>query len=450
MCEAIDHPSGHGGIAGVTGRAGAGIRAAEEAEMKRSKGVMLVVTATLVAGGPERTTAQELPPDSVATTFVTDTIDDFGAVGGVVVDGLGYVYIADFRNAVWRLTPDGTLTKFADGLYGASGNAIGPRGDLYQSSFNGNFVSRISRTGEVERWADEGLSGPVGIAAAPDGTLFVVNCSAGSVARVAPDRSVSEFARHDAMACPNGITFDDRGDLYVVSFNDTRILKVTPDGSVTVFTDVPGAGGNGHITFARGAFFVTKLRGNQVYRVQRDGTVAVLAGTGAAGTVDGPALEAAFTRPNGIGASPSGDVLWVNDLTEGQGLGQGVSVVSLRRIRVMSLGDVLRALPTDVGEEALGKAHAAYHRSRPGEDSSAGAIALAYQWLSSGRVVQGVALFELNAELFSSDANAQFHFGEAYRYTGRPERAAAQYRRVLEIDPTHPNARARLAEVSSG
>jgi hypothetical protein len=69
--------------------------------------------------------------------------------------------IADFRNAVWRLSPDGEVEKFADGLCGASGNAIGPRGYLYQSSFNGNFVSRISRTGEVETWVDEGLAEPV-------------------------------------------------------------------------------------------------------------------------------------------------------------------------------------------------------------------------------------------------------------------------------------------------
>jgi sugar lactone lactonase YvrE len=414
----------------------------------RKTALRIVWTVAAVVGCVRPVAGQAVPPDSVSTVFVTDTIDDFGAVGGVAVDGLGYVYIADFRNAVWRVTPDGTLSKFADGLYGASGNTIGPRGYLYQSSFNGNYVSRISRTGEVETWADEGLSGPVGIAAAPDGTLFVVNCTGGTVARVGPDRSVSEFARHDAMACPNGITFDDRGDLYVVSFNDTRVLKITPDGAVSAFADVPGAGGNGHITFTRGAFYVTKLRGNQVFRVQRDGTVSVLAGTGEAGTRDGAALEAALTRPNGIAASPSGGELWVNDLTEGQGLGQGVSVVSLRRIRLVSLQDVLVALPEDVGPEGLRAAHRAYHAVRAGEDSSAGAIALAYQWLSGGRVADAVTLFELNAEHFPGDANAVFHLGEAFRYTGRRELAADQYRRVLELDPDHANARSRLADVT--
>lgn len=393
---------------------------------------------------------QALPPDSVTTVYVTDTIAEYGAVGGVVADGLGYVYAADFRNAVWRLSPDGEVTKFADGLYGASGNAIGPRGYLYQSSFNGNFLSRISRTGEVETWVDEGLSGPVGIAAAPDGTLFVVNCTGASVSRIAPDRTVSEFARHPKMACPNGITFDDRGDLYVVNFNDPAVLRITPDGEVSEFAQVPGAGGNGHIAFARGAFFVTQLRGNQVFRVQRDGTVSVLAGTRTAGTDDGPALEATFTRPNGIAVSPSGNELWINDLTSGQGLGIGVSVVSLRRIRLMSLSDALNALPQGADVEAVGERYRAYHESRPGEDSSAQAITVGYAWLTAGRVAQSIELFRLNAEANPENANALFHYGESHRYTGSPQLAAEQYRKVLALDPDHANASARLTQVTGG
>jgi len=412
----------------------------------------MVLAAGLVVAGmlasADSGAGQTIPPDTVTTVFTTDTIPDFGAVGGVAVDALGYVYVADFRNAVWRLSPEGELTKFADGLYGSSGIAVGPAGDIYQSSFYGNFVSRISRAGDVETWVDSGLNGPVGVAVAPDGALFVVNCTGGSISRVAPDRGVTEFARHDLMACPNGITFDDRGDLYVVNFNNTKILRVTPDGAVTEFADVPGAGGNGHITFTRGAFFVTKLRGNQVFRVQRNGEYAVLAGTGVAGEGDGPALDATFTRPNGIATGPSGSTLWVNDLSQGQGLGLGVSVVSLRRIRVVALADVLLALGPTAGPDQIRTAYASYHTARKGEDSSAGAIALGYQWLSGGRVAEAVTLFQLNAESFSDDANAQFHFGEAYRYTGRPAQAAEQYRKVLALNPAHPSAAARLSEVS--
>jgi len=70
-------------------------------------------------------------------------------------------------------------------------------------------------------YVDEGLNGPEGIAASPEGELFVVNCSPGTISRVATDLTVTMFGTIELMTCPNGITLDDRGDLYVVSFNDT-------------------------------------------------------------------------------------------------------------------------------------------------------------------------------------------------------------------------------------
>lgn len=410
----------------------------------------LALWTVVAAAAPPALAAQAMPPDTVTTVYATDTISGYGAVGGVAVDGLGYVYVADFRNAVWRLSPDGDLTLHADGLYGASGNTIGPRGYLWQSSFNGNYVSRISRTGEVETWVDEGLSGPVGIAAAPSGELYVANCSSGTIARIGTDRSVSEFARSELLACPNGITFDDRGDLYVVSFNNTKVVRVAPDGSVTEIAEIPGAGGNGHVTFAAGALYVTKFRGNRIFRVLRDGTWSVVAGTGEPGEADGPALEATFTRPNGIDAGPGGKELWINDLTTGPGLGLGVNVVSLRRLRLVALSDVLAGLSADADATELERAYAAYHASRPGLDTSRDAIALGYQWMTVGRVGQGMRLFALNAASYPDDANAQFHYGESFRYTGQPERAAVQYRLVLELQPDHPTARAMLAAVSGG
>ena len=388
------------------------------------------------------------PVDSVTTVFDSDSIPGFGAVGGVVSDALGYVYVADFRNALWRLSPDGELSLFADGFYGASGNAVGPMGYIYQSSFNGNYVSRISRTGDVETLASEGLAGPVGIAVAPDRNAYVVNCTGGFVARITPEGTVTEFARSPLMACPNGITFDDRGDLYVVNFNNTKVLKVDQAGVVTEFADVPGAGGNGHITFARGAFFVTKFRANQVLRLGRDGSVRVLAGTGQAGTEDGPAVSATFTRPNGISVGPRGHTLWVNDLVSGQGLGIGVSRVALRRIRLATLPDVLAGLDPSAGVDAVRSAYTDYHASRPDEDTSAEAVTQGYQWMSSGRIQQAIALFALNAESFPDNAAAWFHLGESYRYTGQNDLAAEHYRKALTLQPEYPQASARLTEVS--
>lgn len=413
--------------------------------MRRAVGVMMLGVA--MGGAAEAGSAQALPPDTLSTVFDGDTIPGMGAVGGVAVDALGFVYVADFRNTVWRYTPGGRVEKYSDGFYGASGNAVGPRGELYQSSFNGNYVSRIERDGTVETWV-EGLSGPVGISVGADGSLFVCNCSANTIVRVAPDRTVSTFAEGPLFACPNGITRDDRGDLYVVNFGNTEVVRITPDGSASSFTQVPGAGGNGHIAFARGGFYVTKFRGHRVFRVERDGSFAALAGTGVQGESDGPATTAQMSQPNGIAVSPSGADLWVNDLVAGNGVNGGYARSTLRRIRLVTMSSMLAG--TEAGPENVEAAFRAYRTARPQEDTSVETIQLAYTLFVGPRAPDAVRLFQLNAAEFPDDPNSQYHLGEAYRYIGRAEQAAEQYERVLELDPDHALATQRLTVVRGG
>ena len=89
-----------------------------------------------VLAGPTDAVAQG---DRVRT--LTDTLP--AAVGGVTVDRAGMIYIADFRETVWKVTPDGQASVFATGFYGASGNAIDSRGNLFQSNFYGNYISKV-------------------------------------------------------------------------------------------------------------------------------------------------------------------------------------------------------------------------------------------------------------------------------------------------------------------
>ncbi len=154
---------------------------------------------------------------------LTDTLP--GAVGGVAVDRIGTVYVADFRESVWKVTPDGRASVFATGLYGASGNTIDSKGNLLQSNFSGSYISKINRFGDHEILADSGLSGPVGITVDPDDNAFVTNCTNNTISRVSAGGRVSTFATGDFFNCPNGITRDGQGNIYVVNFSDERMIN---------------------------------------------------------------------------------------------------------------------------------------------------------------------------------------------------------------------------------
>jgi len=87
-------------------------------------------------------------------------------VGGVTIDLIGNIYVADFADDVWKITPEGDRQLYATGFYGSSGNVIDNEGNLLQSSYYGDTITRIDRKGNTSPFvsAGSGLSGPVGLA----------------------------------------------------------------------------------------------------------------------------------------------------------------------------------------------------------------------------------------------------------------------------------------------
>lgn len=81
---------------------------------------------------------------------------------------------------------------------------------------------------------------------------------------------------------------------------------------MSTIATIPGAG-NGHLVFRDGALWVTAKAARQIYRVDLDGTLERVAGSGERGEADGPALQATLARPNGVALSPDGRFLYWND-----------------------------------------------------------------------------------------------------------------------------------------
>lgn len=404
-------------------------------------GVLLLAGPLAAQGGPRG--------DRVRT--VTDTL--VGAVGGVTVDGLGAIYVADFGERVYKVRPDGRWEVFAEGLYGSSGNAIDSKGRLLQSEFTGDRIARVDRDGTVTTFA-EGLAGPVGIAVGDDDELFVCNCRSNSIAQVSPEGVVSTFAESDLFRCPNGITRADDGTLYVVNFSDGRLLAVDPDATVRELAVLPG-GGNGHVTMARGDLYATSFRGHRLYRITTDGEVTHVAGTGTPGEVDGPALESSFTWPNGIAAGPTQDRLYVNDFINRFPPtieAPPVPKSTVRQLTLAAFWERLAAIRSSDGIEAM-RAFYREWKSNPGTASLFTEIevnAYGYALMNGGDLEGALALFELNAESYPNSFNTWDSWAEALAAAGRTDEAIRYYEKSLELNPGNDNARERLAELRGG
>jgi DNA-binding beta-propeller fold protein YncE len=235
------------------------------------------------------------------------------AVGGVTIDLVGNIYVADFGDFVWKITPEGERQVFASGLYGASGNAIDNEGSLLQSNYYGNSIVKIDRTGQTKSFVSSGLSGPVGIAVnSQTGDVYVANCRGNSIGKIATDGTVSSFARSDLFSCPNGISFDREGNLYAVNFRDNKMLKIDPHGLVTPFATI-SAKGLGHLCFSKDRFYVTAFQSHEIYEVRLDGTSNRILGNGQRAVVDGRGAKAQLSFPNGIACHPWARRLYINE-----------------------------------------------------------------------------------------------------------------------------------------
>ncbi|MDX1396250.1 MAG: tetratricopeptide repeat protein [Gemmatimonadota bacterium] len=426
-----------------------------EVEPVASRSIVAILVAAIAAGAATLSapaSAQTAP--GVAAGARVSTVGDtlVGAVGGVSVDALGFIYSADFRETVYRIHPDGRAEVFATGLYGASGNAVDARGNLYQASFNGHHITRIDRHGDQEIVV-EGLAGPVGVAWTPE-ALYVCNCQANTISRAVPRGEVTTFAESPLFACPNGITRAPDGNLYVVNFGDDRVLRVSPDGEVSEFARLPG-GGNGHITFARGDLYATSFRGHRVYRVGLDGQVTLFAGTGAAGEMDGPALEATFTFPNGIAAGAAGDRLYINDYINRSPPGLAIPPVPKSTVRVVKLPSISDVMAAALRAGGIERLEAAY-RDFKTAPATAGLFteievnAVGYALMGAGNLAAAKKVFELNAESYPNSWNVWDSLAEVHMNAGDGERAIELYEKSLALNPSNTNATRMIARIEGG
>ncbi len=182
-------------------------------------------------------------------------VADVGAfVLGLALDGEGRVY-ACAGPAVVRITPaDGTSETYTTGtdeepLRTPNYPAFGRDGSLYvtdSGTWDGDDgrVYRVAPGGECEVWTRALTQFPNGCCLAPDGNaLLVVQSTDPGVWRVPieADGSAGEPEQVCALpgTVPDGVAYDEDGRLYVGCYRPDHIYRVDVDGTVALIADDP-------------------------------------------------------------------------------------------------------------------------------------------------------------------------------------------------------------------
>ena len=255
---------------------------------------------------------------------------------------------------------DGPLAKARLGL--AYGIRFTTAGDLVVSDTVNNVIRQISLgKGTVSTLAGvspggykdgpvaaAAFSSPTGLAVGPAGEIYVAD-QHNSVVRKISGGKVSTFAGSGVRGHKDGpalsaqlgavsdVALGPKGELYLTELVNRRVRKVQA-GQVTTLA---GSGAKGHkdgpalsaefrmLTALKvdkqGAVYVVDTA-NRAIRKISGGQVTTIAGTGKLGYLDGPALSAKFAGPFGLALGPAGEV-YVGDSGN-------------RRVRLLSKGQV--------------------------------------------------------------------------------------------------------------
>jgi sugar lactone lactonase YvrE len=166
--------------------------------------------------------------DHVLRPLLTDLMNPTG----LAVDREGILYVSSrMEGTVYRVTPDGHRTIYAEGMGVATGVAFDPDENLYVGDRSGT-IFKINRDKQIFVFATmEPSVAAYHLAFSGTGELFVTGPTTSSfdhVYRISPTGEVRSFYR--GLGRPQGLAFDTHGNLYVAASLGGRrgVVRLNP------------------------------------------------------------------------------------------------------------------------------------------------------------------------------------------------------------------------------
>ncbi len=257
---------------------------------------------------------RKLTPDGQVSTYATLPVSPpvkmtFSPDGTLYAAGM---LIAERKVVVCRVAESVSVLpgyllqlNLGESTQGVSGRmAIDKKGDIYAAFESLHMIRRLA-SGSAEPEVIAGSEGQSGYA---DGK--------GSQAR---------FNR------PTSTAFGPDGAVYVADYENASIRRVALDGTVSTFAGKPGDSTyrNGRGEYARfgkpqslvvdadGNCIISDQYSRRVRRISPDGSVFLIAGSGASGQLNGLGPEAKFTAPERLALDGTGNVFIVDRVPGG-------------------------------------------------------------------------------------------------------------------------------------
>ncbi|HEY4327088.1 MAG TPA: cadherin-like beta sandwich domain-containing protein [Mucilaginibacter sp.] len=271
-------------------------------------------------------TGGAVPPHVLVSTFAGNGTS--GAVNGpgssasffnpvgVAIDAFGNVYVADaFNNLIRKISVAGVVTTFASGFNGPTGLAFDAFGNLFVADALSNLVWKINQAGVPSVFSNgvgpvscavcpQGFNDPTGVVVQADGTVLVADFGNHEVDYLLPSGPLfGAINNNGGPLNANAITISPLGAVYVAVANN---FIYNFNDLTNPFVNINDTFG-GIATDAQGNLYAS-CGSNLIRKINPEGVVSTLAGSGMQGSANGPDTLATFNGPGGLAVDPFGNV----------------------------------------------------------------------------------------------------------------------------------------------